>query len=138
MSTAIGYDYDYVLRLASRLMPEERYRLLRELPNTVADLPEEQEESWLTDEYVRDHGVPWGEGHVVVTVPGTPLVSENQREEFKRRCEMNLAEKSPEIIEKNRQELLEILLNCPVLTDEELKGFEEARKEINACRLAYL
>ena len=92
----------------------------------------------LTDEYVKKHGIPIGDGLVMITVPGEPMVSAEKREEIRRRCEDSERKRSPEEIEKNRQELLELLLNCPVLTDEELKGFEEARREINTCRLAYL
>ena len=75
---------------------------------------------------------------VEYTVPGTPLVSQEEIEEFKRIGEERQRKRTPEELEREQQELLEILLNCPVMTDEELKGFEEARKEINECRLAYL
>ena len=75
---------------------------------------------------------------VEYTVPGTPIVSQEEIEEFKRIGEERQRKRTPEELERERQELLEILLNCPVMTDEELKGFEEARKEINECRLAYL
>ena len=75
---------------------------------------------------------------VEYTVPGTPIISQEELEEFKRIGEMRQRKRSPEELKESRQRLLEILLNCPVMTDEDLKGFEEARKEINECRLAYL
>ena len=78
-----------------------------------------------------------GDGFVMVTVPGEPLVSREEIEEIRRRANDRPKLRTPEEIEKNRQELLDILLNCPVMTDEELQGFEEARKEINECRLAF-
>lgn len=40
-----------------------------------------------------------------------------------------------EIAERKRR-LLEKALQCPVLSEDALKKFEEARKEINECRLA--
>lgn len=43
---------------------------------------------------------------------------------------------SDEEIAERKQRLLEKALQCPVLSEEELKKFDEARKEINECRLA--
>ena len=116
MSTAIQYGYDYVFDLASRLSPKEQRRLLRELPNGSSFQSKEPQES----------------------VPAEPIISREEIEEFKRIGERRQRKRSPEEIEANRQRLLNILLNCPVLTDEELQGIEDARKEINECRLAYL
>ena len=115
MSTAIGINYDYVFELASRLSMEEQERLVQEIR-----VPKKK---------IR---------MVEYTVPGTPIVSQEEIEEIKRRSNDCVPMNTPEEIKKNNQELLEILLNCPVMTDEELKGFEEAREEINECRLAYL
>ena len=75
---------------------------------------------------------------VEYTVPGPPIISQEEIEKIKRRVNDHVPMNTPEEIEKNCQELLKILLNCPVMTDEELKGFAEARREINECRLAYL
>jgi len=136
MSATVGYDY--VFDLVSQLSLEEQSRLLRELPNDSLPKSREKSESGLTDEYIKKHGVPVGSGFVVVTVPGEPIISPKRLEEIKRTCEHRQRKRSPEELEKNRQELLEILLNCPVMTDEELQGIIDARKEINECRLAYL
>ena len=115
MSTAIKLNYDYVFELASQLSAEEQERLVREIrvPNKKNKMVE-------------------------YTVPGTPIISQEDIEEINRRVNDRVPMNTPVEIKKNNQELLEILLNCPVMTDEELKGFEEARKEINECRLAYL
>ena len=138
MSLAARYDYNYVFELASRLSPMERERLSRELPNGLSPQPEEPQKLVLNDEYIKQHGVPVGDGLVLITVPGEPVISETKLEEINRRVVGRPERRTPEEIEANRQKLLGILLNCPVLTDEELKGFEEARREINECRLAYL
>ena len=115
MSTAAGLGYNYVFELASQLSTEEQERLVREIrvPNKKNKMVE-------------------------YTVPGTPIISQEDIEEINRRVNDRVPMNTPEEIKRNNQELLDILLNCPVMTDEELKGFEEARKEINECRLAYL
>jgi len=138
MSTTTGLSYDSVFNLAVQLPLEERERFLRELPNGTLPKPQEEEPSRLTDEYIEQYGVPMGDGFVMVTVPGKPLVSREEIEEIKRIGERRQRRRSPEELEKSRQRLLEILLNCPVMTDEELQGIVDARKEINECRLAYL
>ena len=135
MSAAAGFSYDYVFNMVSRLTPEEQERLVQEMkvsrqqtkePIRVTDASREESDS---EKNVR---------LVEYTVPGVPIVSREDIEEYKRIAKQREARKSPEELEENRQKLLEILLNCPVFTGEELKGFEEARKEINECRLAYL
>jgi soluble P-type ATPase len=115
MSTATRFSYDYVFEIASQLSTEEQERLIQEMraPSKKIEMVE-------------------------YTVPGTPIISQEDIEEIQHRVNSRVSMDTPDEIEKNRQELLEILLNCPVMTDEELKGFEEARKEINECRLAYL
>jgi len=115
MSTATRFSFDYVFELASQLSAEEQERLVREIrvPNKKNKMVE-------------------------YTVPGTPIISQEDIEEINRRVNDRVPMNTPEEIKRNNQELLDILLNCPVMTDEELKGFEEARKEINECRLAYL
>jgi len=138
MSTTTVFNFDYVFNLAVQLPPEEQARLLRELPNGIPPKLQGEEPSVLTDEYIEQHGVPMGDGFVMVTVPGKPLVSREEIEEIKRIGERRQRRRSPEELEKSRQRLLEILLNCPVMTDEELQGIVDARKEINECRLAYL
>ena len=121
MST-IASGYDYVFELASQLSPEEQERLVREM-DAHRQEPEPPKE------------INWAEfGLMEYTVPGKPIVSAEKMEALKRQSARRQARKSPE----DREKLLEVLLNCPVMTDEELKGFEEARKEINECRLAYL
>ena len=137
MSLTTNCGYDYVFELASRLSPVERERLSRELPKGLSPQPEEPQKLVLNDEYIKQHGVPVGDGFVLVTVPGKPVISEAKLEGINRRAVGRPERRAPGEIEANRQKLLGILLNCPVLTDEELKGFEEARKEINECRLAY-
>ena len=122
MSATVAYDYNYVLNLAVNLAPEERKRLVRE----VETVSEKQE--------VKQKEVKW----VEYTVPGEPIISPEKMQEIKRRANERPSLRTPKEIETNRRELLEILRDCPVLSDEELKGFEEARKEINECRLAYL
>ena len=125
MST-IASGYDYVFELASQLSPEEQERLVREM-DTHRQEPEPTK------------AINWAEfGLMEYTVPGKPIVSAAELAEIKRRVNDRPPMNTPEEREKNRQELMEILLNCPVMTDEELKGFEEARREINTCRLAYL
>ena len=133
MSAAAGIGYDYIFSLVSQLAPEDQERLVQELPKNPSPKPQDEEESVLTDEYIKQHGVPFGNGLFVYTVPGEPIISREEIEETRQRYEESQAPKTPEELEKNRQELLEILLNCPVFTDEELKGFEEARKELNEC-----
>ena len=115
MSTATRFSYDYVFELVSQLSTEEQERLAQEV--RVSNKKTKM---------------------VEYTVPGTPIISQKDIEEINRMVNDRMRMNTPDEIEKNRQELLEILLNCPVMTDEELKGFEEARKEINECRLAYL
>ena len=122
MSTATKFDYDFVRELAVQLSTEEQERLVREM--RVSSKRHDRENQKIE--------------MVEYTVPGTPIISQEDIEEFKRRGEKRQRKRTPEELTKNNQELLEILLNCPVMTDEELKGFEEARKEINECRLAYL
>jgi hypothetical protein len=140
MSVATGFNYNYVFDLAVQLSPEEQKRLVRELPNSVASKKTEKQDEpeVLTDEYVKKHGIPIGDRLVMITVPGKPIVSAEELEEIKRIGKECQRKRSPEELEESRQRLLQTLLNCPVLTDEELKGFEEARREINTCRLAYL
>jgi len=116
MSTMLEYGYDYVFDLASRLSPKEQKRLLRELPNGFSPPSKEPQES----------------------VSVEPIISREEIEEFKRIGERRQRRRSPEELEESRRRLLEVLLNCPVMTDEELQGYEDARKEINECRLAYL
>ena len=111
--TTTGFGYDYVFRLASQLPPEERVRLVREM-------------DVFGKEYDTERKNQWGE----YTVPGEPMISRAEIEEFKRRGERRQAMRTPEELEKKRQELLEILLNCPVMTNEELQGIRNARKEI--------
>jgi len=139
MSATVGFCYDDIFNLVSQLAPAEQERLVRELPKrSLPPTTQDEEESGLTDEYIRKHGVRMGNGLMMVTVPGEPFVSREEIEEIKRRVDSPPLVRTPEEREKNRQELLEILLNCPVMTDKELKGYEEARREINECRLAYL
>ena len=134
MSATVGFCYDDIFNLVSQLAPAEQERLVRELPKRPPSSPAQSEpESRLTDEYIRKHGIRIGNGLIKVTVPGKPFISAEEREEVRRRYEESKVPKTPEELEKNRQELLEIILNCPVFTDEELKGFEEARKELNEC-----
>jgi len=118
MSATVGYDYNEVLNLAVQLTAEERERRVRE----EETLPEKQEE------------IQW----VEYTVPGEPIISPEKMAEIKRRCERHERKRTPEELEESRKRLLEILLNCPVMTEEELQGIIDARKEINECRLAYL
>jgi len=126
MTATAGFGYDHVFELATQLSPEERERFVREM-DAFRQKP------------VAENKINWEEaGFVEYVVPGEPLVSATEIEEIKRRANDRQPMNTPEEREKNRQELLEILLNCPVMTDEELKGFEEARREINTCRLAYL
>ena len=122
MSTATRFSFDYVFELASQLSAEEQQRLVQKM--NVSDKKHDTESKKIK--------------MVEYTVPGTPIISQEDIEEFTRIGEMRQRKRSPEEIRKDNMELLEILLNCPVMTDEELKGFEEARKEINECRLAYL
>jgi hypothetical protein len=138
LSAVVGLSYDYVFELATRLTPAEQKRLVRELPNESQPNSQEESESGLTDEYIKQHGVRMENGFIRVTVPGVPLVSREKIEEIKRQVDSSPPTRTPEEREKNRRELLEILLNCPIMTDEELQGYEDARREINKCRLAYL
>jgi hypothetical protein len=108
MSTATGFSYDYVFRLASRLTPEEQERLVREMNVPGKTIKE--------------------------SVPS--MVSREEIEEFKRVGAERQRRRTPEELEENRQKLLEIILNCPVMSDEDLRGMIDARKEINECRLA--
>ena len=130
-TTTTGFSYDDVFNLAVQLPPAERERLVRELPGNA----QEEQPSRLTDEYLKQHGVPVGENFIMVTVPGEPIISPAERQEIKRRCERYEVKRSPEELEKSRQRLLEILHNCPVMTDEELQGIIDARKDMNECRL---
>ncbi len=114
MSTTSGFGYDYVFELASQLSPEEQERLAREISGS------------------RKINL------VEYTVPGEPIISLAEIEKIKRRVDERPPQRSPEAIEQNRRELLEILLNAPVMSDEELQGIETARKELNECRLASL
>jgi len=126
MTATTGFGYDYVFELASQLSPEEQERFVREMSASRREPVTEDKINW--EEF----------GFVEYVVPGEPIISPAELEEIKRQGEMRQARKSPEELEASRQRLRELLLNCPVMTDEELKGFEEARKEINECRLAYL
>jgi hypothetical protein len=122
MSTVTKFGYDYVFELVSQLSSAEQERLVQEMSVPSKKRSTENHSTRLVE----------------YTVPGTPIISPEDIEEFKRRGAERQRRLTPEELAKNNQELLEILLNCPVMTDEELKGFEEARKEINECRLAYL
>ena len=122
MSTATRYSFDYVFELASQLSAEEQERLVQKM-NVSSRKHDTESKKIKMVEY---------------TVPGTPIISQEEIEVIKRRANDHVPMNTPEEIKKNSQELLKILLNCPVMSDEELKGFEEARKEINECRLAYL
>jgi hypothetical protein len=122
MSATIGYDDNYVLNLAVPLAPAERERLVREVETVPKEpAPEKRDIGWV--EY---------------TVPGEPMISPERLEEIKRIGEKRERKRSPEELEESRKRLLAILLSCPVMTDEELQGIRDARKEINECRLAYL
>jgi len=122
MSTATRFGYDYVFELATQLSQEEQERFVQEMSDLRKErVAEPQKIRWI--EY---------------TVPGEPIVSAAEIEEIDQRVARREAEKTPEERKKNREKLMELLLNCPVFTDEELKVFEEARREINECRLAYL
>ena len=139
MSTTIDYDYNYVFDLASRLSPTDQDRLLREMNVSRKQAKEPIQPVQETDVSDEKHEpekkeIKW----VKYTVPGEPMVSREEIEAIKRRVDSRPLSRTPEELEKNRKELLEILLNCPVMTEEELKGYEEARKELNECRLAYL
>ena len=138
MSAAAGFSYDYVFNMVSRLTPEEQERLVREVNVARKQTKESVQPSRVTDASREESELEQNVRLVEYTVPGVPIVSREDIEEYKRIAKQREARKSPEELEENRQKLLEILLNCPVFTDEELKGFEEARKEINECRLAYL
>jgi hypothetical protein len=120
MSTATRFSYDYVLELASQLSTAERERLVQEIQEPSVEVPN------------------YGSKMVEYTVPGKPIISPEELEEIRRIGERHQRKRTPEELKESRQRLMEILLNCPVMTDEDLKGFEEARKEINECRLAYL
>ena len=138
MSAAAGFSYDYVFNMVSRLTPEEQERLVREVNVSRTQTKEPVQLSRATDASHEESEPEQNVRLVEYTVPGEPIISAERLEEIKRIAKQREARKSPEELEENRQKLLEILLNCPVFTDEELKGFEEARKEINECRLAYL
>ncbi|MDR0328706.1 MAG: hypothetical protein LBI05_10465 [Planctomycetaceae bacterium] len=108
MSTATGFSYDYVSQLVSRLTPEEQERLIREMDMSCKTKQE--------------------------SVPS--MVSHEEIEEFKRMGTQRQRRRTPEELEENRQKLLKIILTCPVMSDEDLQGMIDARKEINECRLA--
>jgi hypothetical protein len=129
MSTTAKFGYDYVFELATQLLPEEQIRLVQKMNGIILERADETSKNRCEHKEIK-----W----IEYTVPGEPIVSAADIEEIKRRVNDRQPMDTPEEREKNRQELLEILLNCPVMTDEELKGFEEARREINTCRLAYL
>jgi hypothetical protein len=108
MSTATGFSYDYVFRMVSRLTPDEQERLIREI-----DVPCKKK-----------------------TESVSSMVSRKEIEEFKRMGAQRQRRRTPAELEENRQKLLEIILNCPIMSDEDLQGMIDTRKEINECRLA--
>lgn len=111
MLTASGFGYDYVFELASQLSLEEQERLAREI------------------------GECRKINLVEYTVPGEPIISLAEVERIKRQVDERPTKRNLEEIEKNRRELLEILLNAPVMSDEELQGIENVRKELNGLKL---
>jgi hypothetical protein len=129
MSTTARFGYDYVFELATQLLPEEQMRLVQKMNKLILEREAESGENM--DERKE---IQW----IEYTIPGKPIVSAAEIEEIKRQVNDRRPMDTPEERERARHELREILLNCPVMTDEELKGFEEARREINECHLAYL
>ena len=139
MSTAIEYGYNYVFDLASRLSAEEQDRLVREMDASRKKPKEPVQPVRETDDSHVDYDWSLTEFRMVeYTVPGEPIISAERLEEIKRIGERRQKKRTPEELEENRQRLLEILLNCPVMSDEDLQGIIDARKEFNECRLAYL
>lgn len=120
MATTNDFGFDYVFNLAQNLSPEERERLIQQLAEA-----EKQE-------------------NMQARIQSDPAAPEEEYDEedlayFARikKIQEKMKAKLP-TPKKTKEEMLRLLLDFPVLSEEEIQAMEEAREALNTCRLASL
>jgi hypothetical protein len=109
-----------VLELAQRLSPEDQYLLVQELSRNRTEIKNERPEV-----------------AVFVCCDDTILSPEEKTETIRRREELE-TQLTPEKIEAQNKAWENFQNLSRRITENEIQAMEEARKEINQCRLAFL
>ena len=131
MQMTLDIGYDQVYELARQLPPRDRRRLAETI------VPAEPETSPSDTEPRQDLIVlERHDGLVVLQVPFPDTEEgrirqqkqEQMQKEYREAHPELFVERSKEEIEQNRQELLRLLSECPVATQEEIDNYNEFRR----------
>ena len=131
MQMTINVGYDQVYELVRQLPPRERKRLAKEIVSS------EQEPALTEPEPRQDLIVlEQGDGYSIVQVPFSDTEEGQARQKRQEQLQKQHREAHPELfverpkeeIEKKRQELLRLLSECPVATQEEIDNQNEFRR----------
>jgi hypothetical protein len=126
-TTAVPVGFDYVFRLAQKLLLEERKQLARKL-ETIGTKPEEPK--WKPK-------ITRFDGYILVENPGNAYPTSEDEE----RCQKNLdalraeaAKIPPEKLEEMRRRSWAVSMTAPAPTDEECAVWDEMeRRKAEAC-----
>ena len=131
MQLTINIGYDQVYELVRQLPPKDRRRLAETIVSIEPEASQPDTEPCQDMIVLERH-----DGFVVLQVPFPDTEEGRIRQQQQEQMQKKFREDHPELferpskeeIEQNRQKLLRLLSECPVVTQEEIDNYNEFRR----------